>query len=185
MVDWMVSLFHCRVCNLQSPYNSCLVLINNIAVGLTHTSFSEMRSAYNQTFDVNVTSVAMAMELFLPLLRQSPRGHIINVSSARASLALSSSGRLPPTVAIAYCASKTALNMLTVEYGKDPANENIVIQSVSPGHCRTAFNNYRGTKDPLDGAKVIVHLVHSGTSNFDNGFWQMEEGDSSPVRVPW
>lgn len=155
-------------------------------MGLTHTSFSEMRSTYNRTFDVNVTSVAMAIELFLPLLRQSPRGgHIINVSSARGSLGRSSSGKLPPTVAIAYCASKTALNMLTVEYGKDPANENVVVQAVSPGHCRTGFNDYRGTKDPLDGAKVIVHLLHSGTSDFGNGFWQMEDGDASPVRVPW
>lgn len=144
-----------------------------------------MRSTYNQTFDANVTSVAMVMDLFLPLLRQSLRGQIINVSSARGSLGLSSSGRLPPTVAIAYCASKTALNMLTVEYGKAAENKNVAIQAVSPGHCKTAFNNYRGTKDPLDGAKVIVHLIHSGTSDFGNGFWQMEDGDASPVKVPW
>ena len=74
--------------------------------------------------------------------------------------------------------------MLTVKCGKDPANENVVIQAVSLGHCRTGFNDFRGTKDPLDGAKVIVHLLHSATSDFGNGFWQMEDGDASPVRVP-
>jgi len=63
------------------------------------------------------------------------------------------------------------------------ANENVVIQAVGPGHCRTAFNNYRGTKDLLDGAKVIVHLLHS--SDFGNGFWQIEDGDALLVRVPW
>ncbi|KAF3403306.1 putative oxidoreductase [Talaromyces pinophilus] len=170
---------------VETTYGRLDVLINNAAVAFTQTSFSEMRSTYNRTFDVNVTSVAMTIDLFLPLLRQSPRGHIINVSSTRGSLGLSSSGKLPPTVTIAYCASKTALNMLTVEYGKDPANESVIIQAVSPGYCKTAFNNYRGTKDPLDGAKVIVHLLHSGTSDFGNGFWQMEDGDASPVRVPW
>jgi NAD(P)-dependent dehydrogenase (short-subunit alcohol dehydrogenase family) len=144
-----------------------------------------MRTAYNRTFDVNVTSVAMAMDVFLPLLRESPHGQVINVSSARGSLELSSSGQLPPTVAMAYCASKTALNMLTVEYGKASENRNVIFQSISPGHCKTEFNNYRGRKEPLDGAKVIVALLGADSGDFGSGFWQMEEGDVLPVRVPW
>lgn len=28
--------------------------------------------------------------------------------------------------------------------------------AASPGHCRTALNGFRGMKDPLDGAKVVV-----------------------------
>lgn len=181
----MVSLVLHEVNMLNTNSDRQLVLINNAGVGLTHSSFSDMRSTYNRTFNMNVTSVAMTMDLFLPLLRRSPRGQIINVSSARGSLGLSSSGKLPPTVAIAYCTSKAALNMLTIEYGKALENENVVIQAVSPGHCKTAFNGYRGTKEPLDGAKVIVDLMHSGTSKFGNGFWQMEQGDAAPVRVPW
>lgn len=153
--------------------------------GLVHDSFADMRTAYNRTFDVNVSSVAMSMDVFLPLLRKSVRGQVINVSSARASLELSSSGQLPPTVAIAYCASKTALNMVTVEYGKASENCSIVFQAVSPGHCKTAFNNYRGHKEPLDGAKVVVALLDGAAGRFGSGFWQMEDGDLTPVRVPW
>lgn len=160
-------------------------MINNAGVGLIHDSFADMRTAYSRTFDVNVTSVAMAMDIFLPLLRKSPHGRVINVSSARASLELSSSGQLPPTVAIAYCASKTALNMLTVEYGKAAENSSIAFQAVSPGHCKTEFNNYRGRKEPLDGAKVIVALLDDNVGQFGPGFWQMEDGDATPVKVPW
>ncbi|QKX60405.1 uncharacterized protein TRUGW13939_07550 [Talaromyces rugulosus] len=139
----------------------------------------DMRTAYNRTFDVNVTSVALAMNVFLPLLRDS-------VSSSRGSLELLSSGQLPPTVAMAYCASsKTALNMLTVEYGKASENHNVVFQSVSPGHCKTEFNNCRGRKEPFDGAKVIVALLSADSGDFGSGFWQMEEGDTTPVGVPW
>ncbi|KAH8691631.1 hypothetical protein BGW36DRAFT_305552 [Talaromyces proteolyticus] len=170
---------------VKTKYGKLDVLINNAGVGLFHDSFSEMRSTYNRTLDTNVTSVAMTIEVLSPLLRRSSRGQIINVSSARSSLELSSSGKLPPTKAIAYSLSKTALNMLTVEYAKIPENKDLIIQTVSPGHCKTAFNNYRGTKDPLDGAKVIVALLHSDTSMFGNGFWQMEEGEDVPVKIPW
>lgn len=161
------------------------VLVKNAGVGLIHDSFAEMRTAYNRTFDVNVTSAAMTMDVFLSLLRESPHGRVINVSSARASLELSSSGKLPPTVAIAYCASKTALNMLTVEYGKATENRSVVFQAVSPGYCKTEFNNYRGRKEPLEGAKVIVALMDDDAGRFGRGFWQMEDGDATPVRVPW
>jgi NAD(P)-dependent dehydrogenase (short-subunit alcohol dehydrogenase family) len=137
-------------------------LTNNAGVGLIHDSFSDMRTAYNRTFDVNVTSVALAMNVFLPLLRDS-------VSSSRGSLELSFSGQLPPTVAMAYCASKTALNMLTVEYGKASENHNVVFQSVSPGHCKTEFNNCRGRTEPLDGAKVIVALLSADSGDLDGG----------------
>jgi hypothetical protein len=33
------------------------------------------------------------------------------------------------------------------------------LYTVNPGHCKTAFNGWRGTKDPLDGAEVLVRLV--------------------------
>lgn len=81
---------------------------------------------------------------------------------------------------MAYSASKAAVNMLTVEYNK--THENVVFQCVSPGHCKTEFNNYRGRKEPTEGPKVIVALV---CNKFGAGFWQMEDGDKTPVRVPW
>lgn len=33
--------------------------------------------------------------------------------------------------------------------------------AVSPGHCKTQFNGYRGKKDPLEGARVVVRLLGS------------------------
>lgn len=45
--------------------------------------------------------------------------------------------------------------------------------AASPGNLKTAFNGFRGTKDPLDGAKVVVELT-LGDEKYDNGFWQLE-----------
>jgi NAD(P)-dependent dehydrogenase (short-subunit alcohol dehydrogenase family) len=57
----------------------------------------------------------------LPLLHAStlPYGaKVINISSARGSLTRSTAGDLPPTQAVAYSISKTALNALTIEFQK-------------------------------------------------------------------
>jgi len=107
-------------------------------------------------------------------LRHSDDPRVINVSSARASLGKSTRGNLPPTISLPYCVSKTALNMLTVEMAK--AESGVLFQVVSPGHCRTAFNGFRGEKEPLDGARVVVEVVVGERTAFGSGFWEIEEG---------
>jgi NAD(P)-dependent dehydrogenase (short-subunit alcohol dehydrogenase family) len=115
----------------------------------------------------------------MPLLNASDDARIINVSSARASVTLQTTGKLPPTASIPYSISKTALNILTLELSK--LHENIKFYSVSPGHCRTELNDFTGSKDPLDGAKVIVDLVTSNRDEYEAGFWQHEGGKMSQV----
>ena len=124
------------------------------------------------------------MTTFIPLMKassSSPR--IINISSARGSLTLASSGSMPPTQVIAYNVSKAALNMLSVEYAK--AEPEVQIYSACPGFCNTAFNGWKGTKDPLDGAKVIVELVLAAEGIYEGGFWHMEGEDTQPRRIAW
>lgn len=36
---------------------------------------------------------------------------------------------------------------------------------------KTAFNGFGGTKDLLDGAKVVVELVRAEKGNYENGLW--------------
>jgi NAD(P)-dependent dehydrogenase (short-subunit alcohol dehydrogenase family) len=120
----------------------------------------------------------------MPLLNATPAPKVINVSSARGSLTRSTAGKLPPTAAVAYSVSKTALNALTIEFQKtEDVSEHgkVRFYAVSPGHLKTAFNNFRGTKDPLDGAEVVARLVceerEGGT------FWEFEGGEMR--NVPW
>ena len=125
------------------------------------------------------------MSTFLPFMKESSSdARTINISSSRASLHLSSTGNLPPSRVISYSVSKTALNALTVEYAK--AESNVAFYAASPGHCKTAFNGFRGTKDPLDGAKVIVELALAEQGKYENGFWQLEGyNEKEASRVPW
>lgn len=136
---------------------------------------------YNRILDTNVTSVALVSTLFLPLLREATTPRIINVSSGRGSLALVTSGANPPTDKIPYSVSKAALNLLTVEMSH--ANPNVEFQLVNPGWCKTAFNGYRGPKDPIEGARSTVELALAEKEKYRAGFWAFENGKME--EVPW
>ncbi len=57
--------------------------------------------------------------------------------------------------------------------------------AVNPGFCKTAFNGYKGTKDPLGVARVAVELAMAERGTYGGGFWQMEGEDQEPTKVPW
>ncbi|MCJ1387502.1 hypothetical protein MMC18_000345 [Xylographa bjoerkii] len=166
---------------VEKKFGGLDVLINNAGMAvLPNPSNSNLRASWTTTLSTKLTSVACLTSAFLPLLKRKSHAMVINVSSARASLTLSTAGNLPPTRVVAYSVSKTALNALTIEMAKsEPA---VRVYSVSPGHCRTAFNGFSGKKDPLDGAKVVVELV-AGNGQEENGFWEFEEGRLRIV--PW
>jgi NAD(P)-dependent dehydrogenase (short-subunit alcohol dehydrogenase family) len=97
--------------------------------------------------------------------------------------------QLPPVALIDYCVSKAALNMLTLHYQisedhYDGEGKKITYWSVSPGHTKTAFNNYRGKKDPVDSGEAFVRLLESEKGAIAPGtFWEFEDGKFQ--EVPW
>lgn len=99
---------------IRTNHKTLDILINNAAIGrLDHSNIQE---TYYETFQTNVTGVALMMSTFLPLLKEtSSDPRIINISSARGSLHLSTTGQLPLTTSISYCVSKSAPNALTIE----------------------------------------------------------------------
>ncbi|KAL9071294.1 MAG: hypothetical protein Q9161_004310 [Pseudevernia consocians] len=170
---------------IRKQYQRLDILVNNAGIAILESpDGSNIQESYAQTFNTNITGVALMMTTFLPLMKESsPDARVINLSSARASLHLSSSGNLPPSRVISYSVSKTALNALTVEYAK--AEPTVAFYAASPGRCKTAFNGFRGTKDPSDGAKVIVELALAEKGKYENGFWQLESDEKEASRVPW
>ena len=89
-------------------------------------------------------------------------------------------GSNPPTNSVPYAVSKAALNALTIEM--QLANPDVLFHIANPGYCKTAFNQYRGNRDPLEGARVVVELVHG---QYGPGFWEAEGEDGPCSIVPW
>ncbi len=158
-----------------------------------------MRENFNSTFNANITSVMAVTSTFLPLLHKSQEPKVVNVSSGRGSVTRSANSQLPPTAVVSYGVSKSALNALTVDMqraedagiidvdGKRVEKEGdgkVEFWAANPGHCKTAFNGFRGKKDPIDGAEVVVQLVLAERGKWKKGaFWEFEEGGMR--EVPW
>jgi NAD(P)-dependent dehydrogenase (short-subunit alcohol dehydrogenase family) len=149
------------------------VLINNAGWAARINDLSNFRETYAKILDINVISVQLLVESFLPLLKASSDPRVINVSSSRGSVTRSLSG-IYPLPLIPYSASKSALNLTTVELQR--TYPDIRFHAACPGHCKTGFNNFNGPKDPMDGAKVVVKLVASPRDTYASGFWEYEDG---------
>jgi NAD(P)-dependent dehydrogenase (short-subunit alcohol dehydrogenase family) len=121
----------------------------------------------------------------LPLLRQSAMPRIVNVSSTTASLTMTGSGHDfggNASRRLAYSTSKTAMNMLTVQYARafaaDPGLAHIKINSATPGHTATDMSGHHG-RSVADGARIIVDLATLPADGPTGGFFN----DQGPV--PW
>ncbi|KAJ5119315.1 NAD(P)-binding protein [Penicillium atrosanguineum] len=162
------------------------VLVNNAAIALLEKD-ADIRDVYGKVFASNVGGVISTCEAFLPLMRDtSADARIIQVSSARGSLTRIAEGKMPPARVVSYGASKAALNCATLELVRREENRNVLFQMVSPGHCRTDFNNNTGKKDPLDGALVVEKLLLEERDNGRPcGMWEIEGDNTEPQLVPW
>src|SRR3569833_4184874 len=171
---------------LGREYGRLDVLVNNAGTVVDRLAADTKAVEMRQTFEVNVFGVVAVIHALLPLLRVSAAPRIVNVSSTTASLGLTSGGTDFGGDAdrrMAYSSSKTALNMLTVQYAqafaKDPALSHIKINSATPGYTATDLTGHRGTRSVEEGARIIVDLATLTDAGATGGFFN-DHG-----RVPW
>lgn len=164
---------------LRREYGRLDVLINNAGTVVDRLAADTTESEMRHTFEVNVFGVVTVIHAMLPLLCASAAPRIVNVSSTTASLGLTSGGTNfggDADYRMAYSSSKTALNMLTVQYAhafaKDPDRAHIKVNSATPGYTATDLTQHRGTRTVEQGAQIIVELAtqadDSSTGEFFN-----------------
>ncbi|KAG9501866.1 hypothetical protein J7337_007563 [Fusarium musae] len=178
------------VASVEREYGKLDVLINNAGKVERRLSdnLADIRAASNSCYNNLITSNAVVTHAFNKLLRKSSEPRVIMISSARGSMARTDNKELPPVANIDYCVSKAGLNMLMLHLqaaeNHSESEPRIKFWAVSPGHCKTAFNGYRGKKDPLEGAEAVVMLLESAKGDIEPGtFWEYENG--SFQQVPW
>lgn len=139
------------------------ILVNNagIAGGFTGTPSEATAVDLREVFETNVFGVVTVTRTMLPLLRRSPAGRIVNLSSHVGSLTLASapSGPLAGLNMIAYQSSKTALNAVTLAYAKELRETPIKVNAALPGVVATDINHNRGFRSPAEGAEIAVRLA--------------------------
>jgi NAD(P)-dependent dehydrogenase (short-subunit alcohol dehydrogenase family) len=108
---------------------------------------------------------------FLPLLRRSLAPVIVNVSSGLASLTRVADAGTPAYAypGVAYPASKTAVNMITLQYAK--AFPAMRINAVEPGFTKTDLNGNTGIQTVEQGAEIIVRMAQAGPDGPTGGYF--------------
>jgi NAD(P)-dependent dehydrogenase (short-subunit alcohol dehydrogenase family) len=138
------------------------VLVNNAGItgGMPQTPSTVDPERILATVQTNVLGVVRVTNALLPLLRRSSAPRIVNVSSSVGSLTLQSTpGAHTGPIAVAYAPSKTFLNAVTVQYAKELADTNVLINAACPGFVATDLNGHRGTRTPEQGATIAIRLA--------------------------
>jgi 3-oxoacyl-[acyl-carrier protein] reductase len=118
---------------VESDWGRCDILVN--CAGTTrfvpHADLDALDDALiDQVLTTNVRGPLAAVRAFRPLLSSSGAGLVVNISSIAAVTAIGSN--------IAYCASKAAVNNMTMSLARALAPA-IRVVSISPGLSDTGF----------------------------------------------
>ena len=111
---------------------------------------------------------------FLPLLEESGRATLVNISSEAGSV-----GKCWRDVGFGYCMSKAALNMQSRILEKYLASKGIKVFAVHPGWMRTDMGGANADIAPREAAQGILKLV-SSWSDQESPMYVVYNGDPYP-----
>jgi NAD(P)-dependent dehydrogenase (short-subunit alcohol dehydrogenase family) len=141
-----------------------------VVVGAADLTADVMR----RTFETNAFGTVRVLHAFLPLLGRSAAPVVVNVSSGLASLTRVATPGTPAYAypGVAYSASKTVVNMITVQYAK--AFPAMRINAVEPGFTKTDLNANTGVQTVEEGAEIIVRMAQVGPDGPTGGYFDAE-----------
>jgi len=168
---------------IASRFQRLDVLVNNAAIvdAADGPPDTANLNSVKRVFDTNFHGTLAVTQAMLPLLRKSEQGRIVNLSSGLASLQFNSDPKwaFADFKLIGYCASKAALNMLTVQLAYELRDTKIKVNAVSPGYVATDMNQNQGNLTVEEGAAEPVRLALLSADGPTGGFF----GDGG--NYPW
>jgi NAD(P)-dependent dehydrogenase (short-subunit alcohol dehydrogenase family) len=160
------------------------ILINNAGVMVddqTKKVSEQSLDAWRATFDTNVFGLIATTQGFLPLLRKSAAGRIVNLSSILGSNTLHSDPQSPiyDFKVPAYNVSKSAVNAYTVQLAYELRDTPIKVNAAHPGWVKTEMGGEGATMELPDGAKTSVTLATLAADGPTGSYTHMGEA------LPW
>jgi NAD(P)-dependent dehydrogenase (short-subunit alcohol dehydrogenase family) len=177
--------------SIEAEYGRLDILVNNAGIARPDDAEVSMDmttwvpslasvDAMRAVFEVNVFGIVSVTNAMLPLLRRAEAARIVNVTSEVGSFATTLDPASPywTMISLAYPVSKTAANMVTVEYAKELWDTAIKVNAVCPGYTATDLNFHNGVKTPLEGARIAVRMAQLDADGPTGGFFN----DAGPLR---
>jgi NAD(P)-dependent dehydrogenase (short-subunit alcohol dehydrogenase family) len=160
------------------------ILVNNAGVMIDdeNKKVSEQSlESWRKTFDTNVFGLIATTQAFLPLLRKSDAGRIVNLSSILGSITLHATPGSPvyDSKLPAYNVSKSAVNAYTVQLAYELKDSKIKVNAAHPGWVKTEMGGKGAMMEIPDGAKTSVALATIGEEGPNGAYVHLGEP------LPW
>jgi NAD(P)-dependent dehydrogenase (short-subunit alcohol dehydrogenase family) len=159
---------------VEQEFGRLDVLVNN--AGILYDTWQQASTANLDTVQEAIATNTLGpwcmCKAFVPLLRRSQQGRVVNVSSEAGSLT-SMGGSTP-----AYSVSKAALNAFTRTLAAELKDSGILVNSICPGWVATDMGG-TGGRPVEDGAASVVWAVMLPADGPTGGFFR----DGKPL--PW
>jgi len=173
----------------KSKYGRLDILVNNAGIaagtfpgaGPEHSAAEVPPDLLHKVFETNFFAQVALTGKLLPLIKKSPAGRIVNLSSILGSLTLHADPKSPiyDSKTFAYDASKTALNAFTIHLAHELRNTKIKVNSAHPGWVKTDMGGPHATMELADGAKTSVALATLPDDGPTGGFFHLGQP------LPW
>lgn len=171
---------------VTDKYGKLDILINNAGVGpeeglTVPKTIATTEDELQKIFGTNLFATIAVTREFLPLLKKSAAGRIVNLSSILGSLTLHAdpSGPFASSKFFAYDASKTALNAFTVHLAAELKDTKIKVNSAHPGWVKTEMGTENAPMEIEEGAKTSVALALLGADGPNGRFIHLGK------ELPW
>lgn len=145
---------------LQQQAGGLDVLINNAGIAGGRIAPQDATADdVREVYETNVFGIVRVTHAMLPLLRASKHPVVVNVASGLGSFGVVTDPKRfeSQVIALAYCSSKSAVTMLTLQYAKSLPE--LRVNVVDPGYTATDLNQNSGPQTVEQGTDAIVRLA--------------------------
>jgi NAD(P)-dependent dehydrogenase (short-subunit alcohol dehydrogenase family) len=173
----------------NTHYGRLDILVNNAGIaggtfpgtGPEHSAADVSMALLHKVFETNFFSQVALTQALLPLIRKSPAGRIVNLSSILGSLTLQATPGSPiyDAKSFAYDASKSALNAFTIHLAYELRGTNIKVNSAHPGWVKTDMGGSQAPMELEEGGKTSFALATLPDDGPTGGYFHLGKA------LPW
>jgi NAD(P)-dependent dehydrogenase (short-subunit alcohol dehydrogenase family) len=166
---------------LSERFGKLDILVNNAGILVRDSRSITASEDLRRVFETNFFGTVELTQALLPLIRKSPAGRIVNVSSIVGSLTLHSDpqSRIYHSKIFSYDASKSALNAFTVHLAYDLRDTAIKVNSADPGWVKTEMGGEHALVELWVGGKTRARLATLPPDGPNGGYFRLDEA------FPW
>jgi NAD(P)-dependent dehydrogenase (short-subunit alcohol dehydrogenase family) len=169
---------------VEKEFGHLDVLVNNAGIMIDDHDkkvSEQLLETWRKTFDTNFFGLIETTQAFLPLLRKSDAGRIVNLSSILGSITYHATPGSPvyDNKVAAYNVSKSAVNAFTVQLAYELKDTKVKVNAAHPGWVKTDMGGEGAQMEIVDGAKTSVELATIGADGPNGAYVHLGK------ELPW